>query len=141
MSTAQRIAVVYGTLSLGYGMVLGMSLSRVRMTSPTGPRHLVTAHVSALMQGAMHLGLAVAFGFAAFTPWVLTAAAAALVCGSALFVSGAAANWLTNVGDHFAERSQGWYLLAARRPAAPGGGPCRHGGGGDGSAQVVRWGP
>lgn len=116
MTTAQRIAVVYGTLSLVYGMGLGLSLSNLRMRAPTAPRHLVTAHMSALMQGAMHLGLAVAFGFATLTPWVLTAAAATLACGSALFVSGATANWLAGVGDHFAERSQGWYLLAASGP-------------------------
>lgn len=116
MSTAQRILVVYGTLSIACGMTLGLPLSRIRMSQPTGPRHLVTAHVSALMQGAMHLGLSVAAGFATFTPWVLTAAAVALACGSAMFVAGATANWLMNVGDHFAERSRGWYLLSASGP-------------------------
>ena len=64
----------------------------------------------------MYLGLSVAVGFAAFTSWVLTAAVIALVCGSVLFAAGATANWLMNVGDHFAARSQGWYLLAASGP-------------------------
>lgn len=121
MSTAQRIVVVYGTLSLAFGMTLGMALSGIRMAQPVGPRHLVTAHVSALMQGAMHLGLSVALGFAAFTPWLLTASAVALVCGSALFVAGATLNWRMDVGDHFAERSPGWYLLAASGPFHLGG--------------------
>lgn len=116
MSTAQTIVLVYGTLSIAYGMALGLPLSGIRMSQPTGPRHLITAHLSALMQGAMHLGLSVALGFARFTPWVLTASAIAFVCGSALFVAGATANWLQNVGDHFAERSQGWYLLSASGP-------------------------
>ena len=116
MSTAQRVLLVYGTLSITYGMTLGLPLSSIRMSHPAGPRHLVTAHLSALMQGAMHLGLAVAFGFATFTPWVLTASAIAIVCGSALFVAGVTANWLMNVGDHFAERSLGWYLLSASGP-------------------------
>jgi hypothetical protein len=116
MSTAQRILLVYGTLSLVYGMALGLPLSGIRMAQPTGPRHLVTAHLSALMQGAMHLGLSVAVGFATFTPWVLTASAVAVVSGSALFVAGATANWLTKVDDHFAVRSPGWYLLSASGP-------------------------
>jgi len=116
MGTAQKVLVVYGTLSIAYGMVLGLPLSRIRMLEPVGPRHLITAHLSALMQGAMHLGLSVAVGFATFTPWVETVAALALVCGSALFAAGATANWLMGVGDHFAERSFGWYLLSASGP-------------------------
>ncbi len=116
MSTAQKILVVYGTLSIAYGMALGLPLSRIRMAQPAGPRHLVTAHLSALMQGAMHLGLSVAVGFATFSPWVLTASAVTVACGSALFVAGATANWVMNVGDHFAARSQGWYLLSASGP-------------------------
>lgn len=64
----------------------------------------------------MYLGLSVAIGFATFTSWVLTASAITLVCGSALFVAGATANWLENIGDHFAVRSRGWHLLAASGP-------------------------
>jgi hypothetical protein len=121
MSTAQKVLVVYGTLSVAYGMALGLPLSRVRMAQPVGPRHLVTAHLSALMQGAMHLGLSVAVGFAEFAPWILTASAVAVVAGSVLFVAGATANWAMNVGDHFAERSQGWYLLSLSGPLHLGG--------------------
>ncbi len=116
MSTAQKILVVYGSLSVAYGMTLGLPLSRIRMSQPVGPPHLVTAHLSALMQGAMHLGLSVAVGFATLTPWLLTASAIALACGSALFVAGATANWLMHVGDHFAARSPGWYMLSASGP-------------------------
>ncbi len=116
MSTAQRILLVYGSLSVVYGMTLGLPLSGIRMSQPTGPRHLVTAHLSALMQGSMHLGLSVAVGFATFTSWLLTASAVALVCGSALFVTGVTANWLMKVDDHFAARSPGWYLLSASGP-------------------------
>ena len=116
MSTAQRIVLIYGMLSLVFGMTLGLPLSQIRMGQPTGPRHLVTAHLSALMQGAMHLGLCVALGFAMFTSWVLTASALLLVAGSALFVAGATANWLMNAGDHFQERPPGFYLLSASAP-------------------------
>lgn len=116
MSTAQTVVVVYGTLSIAYGMSLGIPLSRVRTSQPSAPRHLVTAHLSALIQGAMYLGLTAALGFAMLSSWILTAATASLVTGSALFVTGATANWLMNIGDHFAARSQGWYLLAASGP-------------------------
>lgn len=116
MSTAQRIVLVYGAVSIAYGMTLGIPLSRIRTSQPIAPRHLVTAHLLALIQGSMYLGLAVALGFADLTPWLLTAAAILLVCGSTLFVAGATANWLMGVGDHFAARSPGWHLLAGSGP-------------------------
>ena len=113
MDTAQTILVVYGTLSIGYGFALGFPLSQARMQAPTASRHLVTAHLSALIQGAVHLGLSVALGLSDLTAWLETASALLLITGSALFVAGATANWLQNVGDHFAERSLGWKLFAA----------------------------
>ena len=121
MTTAQEIVLVYGMVSLVYGMALGLPLSGIRMSAPTAPRHLVTAHLSALIQGAVHLGLSVAIGFADATAWVLTAAAIALACGSALFVAGATANWRMQIDDHFAVRSPGWYLLSASGPLHLGG--------------------
>lgn len=112
MTTAQKILVVYGVLSLNYGFVLGIPLSRVRTTAPSAPRHLVTAHLSAIIQGAVHLGLSVALTLSALAAWLETTAAILLASGSALFVAGATANWLQDVNDHFAERSLGWRLFA-----------------------------
>lgn len=113
LATSQRILVIYGTLSLAFGFSLGLALSNQRTQSPVASRHLLTAHLSAIIQGAVHLGLSIALGFATLTAWVETTAAVLLVVGSALFVAGATANWLQDVGDHFAERSLGWKLLAA----------------------------
>ena len=113
MDTAQKILVVYGTLSLGYGFALGIPISRSRMRSPEASRHLVIAHLSAIIQGAVHLGLSVALGLSQLTPWLETAGALLLIAGSALFVAGGTTNWLQGVGDHFAERSLGWKLFAA----------------------------
>jgi hypothetical protein len=113
VDTAQKILVVYGTLSLGYGFALGIPISQARMRSPEAPRHLVLAHLSAIIQGAVHLGLSIAFGLSQLTAWLECAGALLLVAGSALFVAGATTNWLQGVGDHFAERSLGWKLLAA----------------------------
>jgi hypothetical protein len=113
MDRAQQVLVVYGTLSITYGMLLGIPLTQVRMEAPAAPRHLVVAHLSALMQGPVHISLAFALGLSALTPWLETGAALLLVIGSALFVAGATLNWRQEVGDHFAARSPGWYLLAA----------------------------
>ncbi len=113
MTTAQQVLIVYGTLSITYGMLLGIPLTSVRMSAPAAPRHLVVAHLSALMQGPLHISLAFALGLSSLSTWIETGAAILLVCGSSLFVAGATVNWRQGVGDHFAARSPGWYLLAA----------------------------
>jgi hypothetical protein len=112
VTTAQEIVVVYGAVSISYGFVLGIPLSRERMAAPTASRHLVIAHLSAILQGAMYLGLSAAFAMSTLTSSLETSAAVLLVCGSVLFVSGATLNWRQQVGDHFAERSTGWRLFA-----------------------------
>ncbi len=116
MTTAQEILIVYGALSITYGMLLGIPLTRSREAAPSAPRHLVVAHLSALMQGPVHISVAFALGMSSLTSWLETGAAILLVCGSSLFVAGATLNWLQDIGDHFAERSRGWYLLAASGP-------------------------
>ena len=112
MATAERILVVYGTVSLTVGFLLGLPLSQARNQAPEAPRHLVTAHLSAIIQGAVHLGLSVAVAFSSLTAWLETTAAGLLAAGSALFVAGAVANWRQDIGDHFAVRSLGWRLFA-----------------------------
>ena len=113
VDTAQKILIVYGTLSLGYGFALGIPISQARMRAPEASRHLVIAHLSAIIQGAVHLGLSVALELSELTAWLETASALLLITGSALFVAGGTTNWLQGVGDHFAERSLGWKLFAA----------------------------
>ena len=117
MQTGQEIVVVYGTISLMFGFALGLPMSSIRMRRPEAPRYLTVAHLSAIIQGGVHLALSIALGFADMTSWLATVSAALLVTGSALFVSGATLDWLQQVGDHFAERSLGWRLLAASGPA------------------------
>lgn len=113
MDTAQKILIIYGTLSLAGGFLLGIPLSQVRMQASEAPRHLVTAHLAAIMQGATYLGLSVAVELSSMSAWLETTAAILLTAGSLLFVSGAVANWRQGIGDHFAVRSLGWKLLAA----------------------------
>ena len=112
MTRAQEIVIVYGVVSLAYGFALGIPLSRERMAAPIASRHLVIAHLSAILQGAMYLGLAAAFSMSTLTPSLETSAAVLLVCGSVSFVAGATLNWRQQVGDHFAQRSLGWRCFA-----------------------------
>jgi hypothetical protein len=112
METGEKILVVYGTVSLSIGFLLGLPLSQARTQSSQASHHLVTAHLSAIIQGAAHLGLSVAVAFSSLAAWLETTAAGLLIAGSALFVAGAIANWRQDIGDHFAVRSLGWKLFA-----------------------------
>jgi hypothetical protein len=116
MELSAKVLLVGGTVSLGYGFLLGMPLSAIRMKAPGAPRHLVIAHLAAIIQGAVLIALSVAAGFSSLPSRVETLAASLLVAGCALFVSGAVANWLQGIGDHFAARSLGWKLLATSGP-------------------------
>jgi len=113
MSTAQQIVILYGVVSITYGFALGIPLSRERTVAPTASRHLVIAHLSSIIQGAMYLGLSAAFALSNLTSWLETTAAVLLVSGSTLFVAGATLNWRQQIGDHFAVRSIGWRCFAA----------------------------
>ena len=121
MEPAAQVLTIYGVVSLAYGFVLGLPLSSVRMGAATAPRHLVTAHLAAIIQGAVHLGLTAAVALATLPAGVEVLGALLLVGGSALFVSGATLNWRQRVGDHFAARSVGWRLLALSAPPHLGG--------------------
>lgn len=112
MSTAQRVFIGYGTIILIMGFGLGAILGMVRMKAPMA-RSLATAHVETLMQAAMHLALAFAVGAVAFDSRAATVGAWLLVIGFAMQALGVTANWLTNVGDQFAERSLGFYANSA----------------------------
>lgn len=86
------------------------------MKGPSASRHLATAHLSAIIQGATLLALAGVMTFSELPERIETAAALLLVVGAVLFVSGAILNWRQNVIDHFEERSIGWKLFAASGP-------------------------
>ena len=112
MSNAQQLFVIYGVLVLTLGFVLGTVLGMLRMKRPP-MRNLAVAHVETLMQGSMHLGLAFAVGASGFASGTATLGAVLLVIGSAMQAIGVTANWITDTGDQFAERSPGFYLNAA----------------------------
>ena len=117
-STAQEIVVVYGVLIIAWGMVLGIPLAAARQSAAQAPRYLVTSHLAALMQGAMHMGFFVAFGVADLSSGVATTAACLLVVGSFLEAAGGAANWLAGTKDQFADKNLGLKLNSLSSPPA-----------------------
>lgn len=117
MDASSEILIIGGAAMLFCGFLLGFPLTAARTRSPTASRHLVTAHLSAIIQGATLLALGSVMSFCDLPTPIESAAAAVLVAGSVLFVSGAIVNWRRDIGDHFAERSAGWRLFAASGPA------------------------
>ena len=117
MGTSEKVLIVGGSLSLMYGFLLGLPLTMARMTSPIASRHLVTAHLAAIIQGATLLALSGVMGFSDLPDAIETIAAVLLVVGAILFVAGAIANWRQSVDDHFAVRSIGWKLFSVSGPA------------------------
>lgn len=116
MTTAQSILIVYGVVVLTYGFILGVPLAAVRTRQPQASRHLVNAHLSGIIQGGVHLGLAYAAGTADLTSWLVTTAAILVVSGSALELLGGTVNWLQATGDQFAERSLGFAINSLSGP-------------------------
>jgi hypothetical protein len=116
VGTAEKVLTVGGLSLVAYGFLLGVPISMIRMKSPHVSRHLITAHLAAIIQGALLLGMSRAVMFSTLAANLETAASALLLTGVALFDLGATANWLQGVGDHFAERSLGWKLLAMSAP-------------------------
>lgn len=112
MSTAQQLFVIYGTIILAVGFVLGAILGTIRMKAPP-IRNLATAHVETLMQGSMHLALAFVVGLVGFNSGWATAGAVLLVIGSAMQAIGVTLNWLTKTKDQFAEKSPGFFINSA----------------------------
>lgn len=118
MTTAQTIFTTYGVLILTYGFLLGVALAAQRMRSESAQRHLGATHLSTLIQGAVHLGLAFAAGFVELQSGWVIAGAWLLVAASALETIGGTVNWLTGTGDQFAERSLGFRLNSLVGPPA-----------------------
>lgn len=116
MSTAARLLIAYGVTVICFGLLLGVPLARVRSATPQSPRHLVTTHLSALMQGPVALGFAFAITAATFDSSLATIAAVVLVAGLALEALGGTLNWLRGTGDQFAERSPGFFANALSGP-------------------------
>lgn len=118
MSTAQNVLVTYGLVVLCYGLVLGIPLAIARSSGPQAPRHLVTAHLSALMQSPIAIGLAFAIGSVSFDSNLAVVASCLVVGGLLTETLGGTLNWLRGTGDQFQERGAGFRLNALTGPLA-----------------------
>lgn len=116
METSIEVLTVAGTLALTCGLLLGIPLAAVRMRSPTASRHLVHAHIEALVAGAALLALSIAAGYSTLADGAETLAAWLLTAGVAASLAGGTLNWLMGSGDQFAERTPGYYLQAVSGP-------------------------
>lgn len=112
----EQLLIVSGTLVLTYGLFLGIPMAASRMKSSKAPRHLVAAHLEALIAGPALLGSSVAAGFSRLPETIELAAACAFTAGVALSLAGGTLNWLAGADDAFAERPKGWYLQASSGP-------------------------
>ena len=120
MTTAQKILTAYGVVILGYGFGLGVPLALARSSSAQVSRHLVTTHLSALMQGPIHLGLGWTIGAVGMATGTATIAAVLLVVGSAGEAIGGTANWLRAPATSSPRgRSGGASMPRARRCSSP----------------------
>jgi hypothetical protein len=110
--------VIYGLLVLSYGLVLGIPLAITRSSAPHAPRHLVTTHLSGLMQGPLAFGLAFAIGSVSFDSTLAVVAAGLVVGGSLAEILGGTVNWLRGTGDQFEEKGPGFRLNSMAGPLA-----------------------
>ena len=118
MNAAESIFLVYGLVILTYGFILGVPLAAVRIKAPQASRHLVTTHLSAIIQGAVHLGLASAVAMLEMEGgWIVTAAWL-IVAGSVFEIIGGTINWLSGTEDQFAQKSLGFRLNSLVGPLA-----------------------
>jgi hypothetical protein len=114
MPLAAKVLIVGGVLNLAYGMLLGFAIVMTRSKgAPETPRYLNTAHVGAMLQAAVLLGLVWAIQLSTLDSGWETLAAWLLVIASALIAVMDTANWLNGVRDAFAEKAKTVALGAA----------------------------
>lgn len=108
MTAAEKILIVGGLLTLGYGTLLGFPMTALRMREghPPTPRYLTVAHVGAVIQGVMLLGLVWAMRMSELSDSWETVAAWLLVVSGAFIAAKDTINWLTGVNDEFTEKAR-----------------------------------
>lgn len=116
MDAAAQILIAGGMGIVAVGFLLGVGMIATRSKAARAPRYLLSAHLAALIQGGLLLGLTVAVGFSDLSAGAETTGAALLVAGVILFDAGLVLNWLQGVQDGFGEKSPGNRISAAGTP-------------------------
>ena len=112
-TTAEKVLIVGGTLSLAFSFVIGFILSRARLKDPSADHAwLLQAHRVALWEGFMLLGLVFAVALSPLSAAWETLAASLLVAAAALQAASAIANLVQGIPDQFVQRRLGYQLAA-----------------------------
>jgi hypothetical protein len=107
ITAAEKVLITGGILNLAYGVLLGYAITVIRAKgAPATPKYLMAAHVGALLQGAVLLGLVWAARLSTLGPGWLEVAAWLVVISSALVAAKDTVNWLTGVQDEFGEKAK-----------------------------------
>ncbi|TGK10833.1 hypothetical protein [Leptospira stimsonii] len=103
MLLSEKILILSGVLNLAYGSLTGFPYALARKKAEFPSRYLQAAHIGSLMQGAMLLGLVIAFRYANLSE-NLGLVGAALFSVSSLFLAlKDTVNWLQGIKDEFQE--------------------------------------
>jgi len=116
VDTGTRILIVGGMGIAACGFLLGIGMIAARTKAARAPRYLLAAHLAALIQGGLLLGLAVAVGSWGLGAALQATGAGLLVGGVVLFDLGLVLNWIQGVQDGFGEKSPGNKISAAGTP-------------------------
>ncbi|PJZ53610.1 hypothetical protein [Leptospira adleri] len=103
MLLSEKILILSGVLNLAYGSLTGFPYALARKKAEFPSRYLQAAHIGSLMQGAMLLGLVIAFRYANLSE-NLGMVGAVLFSVSSLFLAlKDTINWLQGIKDEFQE--------------------------------------
>jgi len=116
VDTANRILILGGMGIVAGGFLLGVGMIVARSKAARAPRYLLSAHLAALIQGGLLLGLAAAVGYSSLGAAWEDTGAALLVGGVVLFDLGLVLNWIQGVQDGFGEKSVGNKISAGGTP-------------------------
>jgi len=107
ITAAEKVLITGGVLNLAYGVLLGYAITVIRAKgAPATPKYLMAAHVGALLQAALLLGLVWASRLSTLGPGWQDVAAWLVVITSALIAAKDTINWLTGVQDEFGDKAR-----------------------------------
>lgn len=103
MNLPEKILILAGVLNLAYGSLTGFGYAFARMKAEYPSRYLQAAHIGPLMQGAMILGLVLAFQYASLSESLALTGAIAFAVSSFFIALKDTVDWLQGIKDEFQE--------------------------------------
>ncbi|EMJ63160.1 MULTISPECIES: hypothetical protein [Leptospira] len=103
MLLPEKILIIAGVLNLAYGSLTGFPYALARKKAEFPSRYLQAAHIGSLMQGAMLLGLVVAFRYVNLSEALALTGASFFAISSLFLALKDTVNWLQGIKDEFQE--------------------------------------